>query len=76
MNYFIAWTKYIISCLYTCGIYCLEPNNTREMSCDDKLNQTSQNQMIVKLPVSEGNSVDQSTYLKEKEINDKYQNMR
>ena len=70
MNSFTAWTKYIIIWLYTCGICCLKPNNTREMSCDDKLNQRSHYQIIVNSPVSEGKSVDQSTYLKEKEIND------
>ena len=49
--------------------------NSGETSCDDELNHRSHNQLIVNLPVSEGNSVDQSTYLKEKEINDKYQNI-
>ena len=73
-NHIISSTKYNIICLNINAASALQ-NDHNCRTCIAKLYPCTHNQLTKDLPVSEGKSVDQSTYLKVKDISDKAEHM-
>ena len=73
-NLIISSTKYNIICLNINAASALQKDHNCS-TCIAKLNPCTQNWLTNDLPVSEGKSVDQSTYLKVKDISDKPEHM-